>query len=107
MNWGRAVGLALGVMKTVDLAKESLNPYGIPPEWSKSALTMLLAGAGAAALEEDWRERVLLAGAAAGAASVVHEAYTVLTTTSDRNKQQVINTGARIAASARRRVEQP
>ena len=107
MNWGRALGLAFGVMKTVDLTKEALNPYGVPPEWSKSALTVILSGAGAAVLGDgDWRERVLLAGAVAGTASVVHEAYAVLTTTSDRNKQLVIAQGARLAASANRRVSQ-
>jgi hypothetical protein len=68
------VGLGLATLRLVDTAKEALPV--IPPPAAKSTAAVLIAGGLSFAYRPsaDWRDHVLLAGAAAGLASLLHDA---------------------------------
>lgn len=99
MNWGTALALAFGVMKSTDIAKELFDRVtGLTPQpYLKSAVATGLAVAAACTQEDDWRERLVLASGIAGAAAVLHEGYAVLSSSADSNKVMVVSRQARAA----------
>lgn len=101
-NWGVVVALGLGVMKATDMAKETFDRVtnqGVQP-YVKSVFATGLAVAGAVAVADGWKERLLMTGGVAGTAALLHEGYAVLTTAGDRNKAQVIRAVTRSAPGA-------
>jgi len=67
------IGLGLATLRLVDTAKEALPV--IPPPAAKSTAAMLIAGGLSFAYrpDADWRDHLLLGGAGAGLASLLHD----------------------------------
>ena len=68
----RLVGVALATLRVIDTLKEGL-PFQADPAL-KSTVTIAVAAGLSYTQADNWRDRLLMAGAAAGLASVIHDA---------------------------------
>lgn len=87
-SFGTAVAIALGASKATNIAKQLLEKRGIDriPAPVKSITATALAVGGSVLTEDNVRNRVLTACAAAGLASVFHNAERVMRWRGDIDK---------------------
>lgn len=77
----RLVGIALATLRVIDTIKEGL-PLDAEPAL-KSTATIVVAAGIAYPFADNWRDRALLAGAAAGLASLMHDGQWLMRTMAD------------------------